>query len=186
MQIVNMLSSQLDICVSTPTVEAIYSMLKIFFQWTTLRLLFQGVVQPDTLNYTSHCAASAASEWLEPSCCPHIHHSLAVCLGYMHVQVSSSLVPELSYFGKIALFHSAVCVDVQQPCLGLFSNTGICRRVEMESAIKEIGFVCNLTKNKKCKLCLYLGVALNGLLALFAGVGVQAVITRDTVSIFFS
>lgn len=56
----------------------------------------------------------------------------------------------------------------------------------MESAIKEIGFVCNLTKNKKCKLCLYLGVALNGLLALFAGVGVQAVITRDTVSIFFS
>lgn len=184
MQIVNVVFSAWHLRVNTYSRSNLFNAQNIFSVNNSQK--FQGVVQPDTLNYTSHCAASAASEWLEPSWCPHIHHSLAVCLGYMHVQISSSLVPELSYFGKIALFHSAVCVDVQRPCLGLFSNTGICRRVEMESAIKEIGLVCNLTKNKKCKLCLYLGVALNGLLALFAGVGVQAVITRDTVSIFFS
>lgn len=54
------------------------------------------------------------------------------------------------------------------------------------STTKEIGFVYNLTRNKKCNLSLYLGAALNGLLALFAGVGVQAVITRDAVSILIS
>lgn len=44
----------------------------------------------------------------------------------------------------------------------------------------------DLTRNKKRKLNLYLGAALNGLLALFTGVGIEAVIAWDTVSIFFS
>lgn len=77
-------------------------------------------------------------------------------------------------------------MDVQEPCSGLFSKTWICKGLDIKSAIKEIGFVYNLGKNKKCKLNLYLGVALNGLLALFTGVGIQAVIAWNTVSIFFS
>lgn len=84
---------------------------------------------------------------------------------------------------------SLCCVwmyNIQPLCFGLFSDRGICKGVDIKSAIKEIRLVHDLTRNKKCKLNLYLGVALDGLLALLAGVGVQAVVTRNTVSIFFS
>lgn len=70
MQTINMLSSQLGICLSTPTVKVIYSMLKIFFQWTHLRnskvsITLTHWITPPTLSPTQQCVDSAASGWLE-------------------------------------------------------------------------------------------------------------------------
>lgn len=154
---------------------------------------FQGVSQRNTLNYTTHpttppALCSLCSQWVtggEGWSPAEVHTALLYAWGICMCRFPHLWSQSFPTEGKQHCF-TLLRVDVQQLCLSLFSDTGMCKGVGITCTIKGTGFVYNLTKNKKHKLNLYFGAALNGLLALFAGVGVQAVIAWHTVSIFIS